>query len=56
MDCTKNEQLKVIANSYAEEYRSDAIYPAHLFKAILHKEMGLVRFPSLSNCRWMSVP
>ena len=44
MDCTKNEQLKVIANSYAEEYRSDAIYPAHLFKAILHKEMGLVRF------------
>ena len=44
MDCTKNEQLKVIANSYAEEFRSDAIYPAHLFKAILHKEMGLVRF------------
>ena len=44
MDCTKNEQLKVIANSYAEEFHSDAIYPAHLFKAILHKEMGLVRF------------
>ena len=41
MDCTKNEQLKVIANSYAEEFHSDAIYPAHLFKAILHKEMGL---------------
>ena len=39
-----NEQLKAIANSYAEEYHSDAIYPAHLFKAILHKEIGLVRF------------
>ena len=39
-----NEQLKTIANSFAEEYCSDAIYPAHLFKAILHKEMGLVRF------------
>ena len=39
-----NEQLKTIANSFAEEYRSDAIYPAHLFKAVLHKEMGLVRF------------
>ena len=38
------EQLKKIANSYAEEYGSDAIYPAHLFKAILHKEMGLVHF------------
>jgi len=31
-------------NSYAEEYCSDAIYPAHLFKAMLHKEIGLVRF------------
>lgn len=39
-----NETLKSIANSYAEELCSDAIYPAHLFKAILHKEMGLVRF------------
>ena len=39
-----NEQLKAIANSYAEEFHSDAIYPAHLFKAILHKEIGLVRF------------
>ena len=38
------EELKTIANSFAEEYCSDAIYPAHLFKAILHKEMGLVRF------------
>ena len=39
-----NEQLKTIANSYAEEFRSDAIYPAHLFKAILHKDIGLVHF------------
>ena len=39
-----NEKLKTIANSFAEEYRSDAIYPSHLFKAILHKEMGLVHF------------
>ena len=38
------EQLKTIANSFAEDYCSDAIYPAHLFKAILHKEMGLVHF------------
>ena len=36
--------IRTIANSYAEEYRSDAIYPAHLFKAVLHKEMGLVHF------------
>ena len=39
-----DEKIKRIANSFAEEYRSDAIYPAHLFKAILHKEMGLVHF------------
>ena len=39
-----SEKLKSVANSYAEEYRSDAIYPSHLFKAILHKEMGLVHF------------
>ncbi len=39
-----NETLKTIANSFAEEHCSDAIYPAHLFKAILHKEMGLVHF------------
>ena len=39
-----NENLKSIANSFAEEYCSDAIYPAHLFKAILHKEIGLVHF------------
>ena len=39
-----NDQLKAIANSFAEEYCSDAIHPAHLFKAILHKDMGLVHF------------
>ena len=39
-----NAKLKTIANSFAEEYCSDAIYPAHLFKAILHKEIGLVNF------------
>ena len=39
-----NQKLKSIANSFAEEYCSDAIYPAHLFKAILHKEIGLVHF------------
>ena len=39
-----NAKLKTIANSYAEEYCSDAIYPAHLFKAILHKEIGLIHF------------
>jgi ATP-dependent Clp protease ATP-binding subunit ClpA len=39
-----NEKLKTIANSYAEDFCSDAIYPAHLFKAILHQEIGLVRF------------
>ena len=39
-----SDNLRRIANSFAEEYRSDAIYPAHLFKAILHKEMGLVHF------------
>ena len=39
-----NEKVKSIANSFAEEYCSDAIYPAHLFKAILHKEIGLVHF------------
>jgi ATP-dependent Clp protease ATP-binding subunit ClpA len=39
-----NSKLKSIANSFAEDYCSDAIYPAHLFKAILHKEIGLVHF------------
>lgn len=38
------EKLVNIANSYAEEHCSDAIYPAHLFKAALHKDVGLVNF------------
>ena len=38
------ETLKNIANSYAEELCSDAIHPAHLFKAVLHMEAGLVHF------------
>lgn len=37
-------QIRLIANSFAIEYSSDAIYPAHLFKAMLHKEVGLVHF------------
>lgn len=36
--------IKKIAQSYAEEYCSDAIYPSHLFKALLHKEIGLIHF------------
>ena len=38
------DSLKNIAASYAEEYQSDAIYPAHLFKALLHKESDLMQF------------
>ena len=38
------DNLKNIASSYAEEYQSDAIYPAHLFKALLHKESDLMQF------------
>lgn len=36
--------IKDIAKSFAEEYCSDAIYPSHLFKAILHKSVGLIHF------------
>lgn len=38
------EKIKKIAASYAEEYCCDAIYPSHLFKAVLHKEVQLVKF------------
>lgn len=38
------EKLIEIATSYATEYCSDAVYPAHLFKAALHKDVGLVSF------------
>ena len=41
--------LKDIANAFAEEYSNDAIYPAHLFKAILHKSMGLIHFLERKN-------
>ena len=37
-------ELVNIAKSFARDYSSNAVYPAHLFKAILHKEAGLVRF------------
>lgn len=37
-------ELVNIAKSFAREYSSNAVYPAHLFKAILHKEAGLVHF------------
>ena len=37
-------QIKQIANSFAIEYCNDAIYPSHLFKAVLHKEVGLIHF------------
>ena len=36
--------LKPIAESFALEYQNAAISPAHLFKAVLHKEAGLVAF------------
>ena len=36
--------IKAIANSFAEEYCRDAIYPSHLFKAVLHKSVGFVHF------------
>lgn len=38
------DKIKKIAASYAEEYCCDAIYPSHLFKAVLHKEANLVKF------------
>lgn len=38
------EEIQKIAESYAEEYVSDAVYPAHLLKAVLHKEIGIVPF------------
>ena len=39
-----SELLKRISNSFAEDHCSDAIYPSHLFKAVLHKELGLVGY------------
>ena len=37
-------ELVNIAKSFAAEYSSNAVYPAHLFKAVLHKDAGLVHF------------
>jgi len=41
MDETK---LKDIATSFASDGCSNAIYPAHLFRALLHKDMGMVPY------------
>lgn len=38
------EELQRIAGSFAEERCAAVIEPAHLFRAILHKEMGLVDY------------
>ncbi len=37
-------KLKDIAASFATDGCADAIYPAHLFRALLHKEMGMVSY------------
>ncbi len=37
-------KLKDIAASFASDGCSDAIYPAHVFRALLHKEMGMVPY------------
>ncbi|MCC8120311.1 MAG: ATP-dependent Clp protease ATP-binding subunit [Bacteroidales bacterium] len=39
-----NNQLLNLAAEYAKEYCNDAVYPAHLFKALLHKDTGLIDF------------
>ncbi|MBP5398313.1 MAG: ATP-dependent Clp protease ATP-binding subunit [Bacteroidales bacterium] len=36
--------IENLARAFAEDNCSDAIYPAHLFKAVLHKNAGLVDF------------
>ena len=38
------EELLKKAMSYAIENSNDAVYPCHLFKALLHKDMGMVPF------------
>ena len=38
------EELIKKAMNYAIENANDAIYPCHLFKALLHKDMGMVPF------------
>lgn len=39
-----DEKLLKIATAFAKDNCSDAVYPAHLFKAVLHKDSGLVPF------------
>jgi len=39
-----NNQIIRIAESYAKESMNDAVYPAHLLKAVLHHDFGLVEF------------
>ena len=41
---TSYEDLLKRAMSYAVDNANDAVYPCHLFKALLHKDMGLVPF------------
>ena len=38
------EELLKKAMSYAIDNANDAVYPCHLFKALLHKDMGMVSF------------
>ena len=41
---TSYEELLKLAMNYAVSNANDAVYPCHLFKAVLHKDMGLVPF------------
>ena len=41
---TSYEDLLKLAMNYAVTNANDAVYPCHLFKAVLHKDMGLVPF------------
>ena len=41
---TSYEELLKLAMNYAVTNANDAIYPCHLFKAVLHKDMGMVPF------------
>lgn len=41
---TTFEDLLRIASNYAVSNGNDAIYPCHIFKALLHKDMGMVSF------------
>ena len=41
---TSYEDLLKRAMSYAVDNANDAVYPCHLFKALLHKDMGMVPF------------